>query len=176
MTATDTLSSPAPVMTDDDKAPAAPPAAFRPNDPRASRGGKPDRGKPKRDKRDVHGWVVLDKPVSEGQSVRKGEVMYVLSSDRPGDGNQNRIAARVAQVARIEWNRLGPTDKRRIKQNRHHNQQRAQRIEMRERIEREAALSLRGVVAQFVGGVGVHELVDRDGDHEGHENIDDVLG
>ena len=42
--------------------------------------------------------VVLDKRVSEGQSVRKGEVMYVLSSDRPGDGNQQLQAQIARQV------------------------------------------------------------------------------
>ena len=42
--------------------------------------------------------VVLDKRVTEGQSVRKGEVMYVLSSDRPGDGNQQLQAQIARQV------------------------------------------------------------------------------
>ena len=37
--------------------------------------------------------VVLDKRVSDGQTVTQGEVMYVLSSDRPGDGSPPLQAA-----------------------------------------------------------------------------------
>lgn len=40
--------------------------------------------------------VVLDKRVSDGQAVRKGDVMYVLSSDRPGNDSQ-QIQAEIAR-------------------------------------------------------------------------------
>ncbi|QCB44967.1 HlyD family efflux transporter periplasmic adaptor subunit [Hydrogenophaga sp. PAMC20947] len=40
--------------------------------------------------------VVLDKRVTDGQDVGKGEVMYVLSSDRPGDSSQ-QIQAQIAR-------------------------------------------------------------------------------
>ncbi len=93
MTAIDTLISPAAasVMTDDDKqADAAPPPAFRPGDPRQDqrqdqRGqGKHHQGKPKRDKRDVHGWIVLDKPIGMTSTQAVAVVKRLFKAKRAG--------------------------------------------------------------------------------------------
>lgn len=43
--------------------------------------------------------VVMSKQVAEGQSVRKGDVLYILSSDRPGAGPQQLQADISQQVA-----------------------------------------------------------------------------
>jgi membrane fusion protein len=42
--------------------------------------------------------VVLDKRVRDGQVVRKGDLLYVLSSDRPGDGTRELQADIARQV------------------------------------------------------------------------------
>ena len=59
--------------------------------------------------------VVMSKKVTEGQSVRKGDVLYILSSDRPGAGSRELQADIGQQVddrrrsleAEIERNRTG---------------------------------------------------------------------
>ena len=43
--------------------------------------------------------VVIEKHVSNGQNVKKGQLLYVLNSDRPGDGAQNLQADIARQTA-----------------------------------------------------------------------------
>ena len=43
--------------------------------------------------------VVIEKHVSNGQTVKKGQLLYVLNSDRPGDGAQNLQADIARQTA-----------------------------------------------------------------------------
>ncbi len=45
--------------------------------------------------------VVLEKRVREGQQVAKGEVLYILSSDRLGSGAQEIQAAISQQISRL---------------------------------------------------------------------------
>ncbi|HEY0330239.1 MAG TPA: tRNA pseudouridine(55) synthase TruB, partial [Rhodopseudomonas sp.] len=56
------------------------------NDPRqTSRGGKPKQnGQPRRDKRDVHGWVVLDKPIGMTSTHAVAVVKRLFSAKRAG--------------------------------------------------------------------------------------------
>jgi tRNA pseudouridine55 synthase len=58
------------------------------NDPRrnAARGGKAQRqnNQPRRDKRDVHGWVVLDKPVGMTSTHAVAVVKRLFSAKRAG--------------------------------------------------------------------------------------------
>lgn len=87
MTATDTVNTPAAThaMTNDEKKIDAPPqAAFRPNDPRARTDGKPRQQKPKRDKRDVHGWIVLDKPIGMTSTHAVAVVKRLFQARRAG--------------------------------------------------------------------------------------------
>ncbi|WP_157043289.1 tRNA pseudouridine(55) synthase TruB [Rhodopseudomonas palustris] len=56
------------------------------NDPRQNgRGGKPKQnGQPRRDKRDVHGWVVLDKPIGMTSTHAVAVVKRLFSAKRAG--------------------------------------------------------------------------------------------
>ena len=56
---------------------------FRPNDPRAN---KPQRQnqQPRRDKRDVHGWIILDKPVGMTSTHAVAVVKRLFSAKRAG--------------------------------------------------------------------------------------------
>ncbi len=58
------------------------------NDPRdqGQRGGKPQRqnNQPRRDKRDVHGWVVLDKPIGMTSTQAVAVVKRLFQAKRAG--------------------------------------------------------------------------------------------
>src|SRR6202521_4857209 len=56
------------------------------NDPRdqAQRGGKQSRQQPRRDKRDVHGWVVLDKPIGMTSTQAVAVVKRLFQAKRAG--------------------------------------------------------------------------------------------
>ena len=89
MTAIDTLtrSAAVPEMTDNNRhTDAAPPPAFRPGDPRQGKQGqgKHHQGKPKRDKRDVHGWIVLDKPIGMTSTHAVAIVKRLFKAKRAG--------------------------------------------------------------------------------------------
>ena len=53
------------------------------NDPRASKQGRPN-NQPRRDKRDVHGWVVLDKPIGMTSTQAVAAVKRLFSAKRAG--------------------------------------------------------------------------------------------
>jgi tRNA pseudouridine55 synthase len=64
-----------------------PPAARKPrdnNDPRNQARGKDGNKQPRRDKRDVHGWVILDKPVGMTSTHAVAVVKRLFSAKRAG--------------------------------------------------------------------------------------------
>jgi membrane fusion protein len=60
--------------------------------------------------------VVLEKHVNNGQSVKKGQLLYVLNSDRPGDGAQNLQADIARQTAERRASLAMEVDRSRLMQ------------------------------------------------------------
>lgn len=63
------------------------PARVRHNDPRPQQGGKPQQrhgGQPKRERRDVHGWVCLDKPVGMTSTHAVAVLKRLFNAKRAG--------------------------------------------------------------------------------------------
>src|SRR5262249_36715730 len=53
------------------------------NDPRAGKQGRPN-NQPRRDKRDIHGWIVLDKPIGMTSTQAVAAVNRLFSAKRAG--------------------------------------------------------------------------------------------
>ena len=70
-------------------------------------------------------------------------------------------AARVFEIARIERHRLGPPEQNRaVDQHQHHGKQdRAENVEVGQRVQGKAVRALGGRIAQHVGGIAVGHLV-----------------
>src|SRR6185312_9480484 len=54
------------------------------NDPRAPRQQRPNNNHPRRDKRDIHGWIVLDKPIGMTSTQAVAVVKRLFSAKRAG--------------------------------------------------------------------------------------------
>jgi len=78
------------------------------NDPR---GGKPQRqnNQPRRDKRDVHGWIVLDKPIGMTSTQAVAVVKRLFSAKRAGHaGTLDPLASGALPIALGEATKTVP--------------------------------------------------------------------
>ncbi|MGH6740972.1 MAG: tRNA pseudouridine(55) synthase TruB, partial [Bradyrhizobium sp.] len=54
------------------------------NDPRANKQQRQNNNQPRRDKRDIHGWIVLDKPIGMTSTQAVAVVKRLFSAKRAG--------------------------------------------------------------------------------------------
>src|SRR5258707_6277795 len=65
-----------------------------------ARGSKPQQGQPRRDKRDVHGWIVLDKPIGMTSTHAVAVVKRLFQAKRAGHaGTLDPLASRGLPIA-----------------------------------------------------------------------------
>jgi tRNA pseudouridine55 synthase len=108
------MTRPAPALADIENNPAPraerEPTTFAPNDPRAQRDGRKQGGQqPKRDKRDVHGWVVLDKPVGMTSTHAVAIIKRLFKAKRAGHaGTLDPLASGGLPVAMGEATKTVP--------------------------------------------------------------------
>ncbi|TAK46945.1 MAG: tRNA pseudouridine(55) synthase TruB [Xanthobacteraceae bacterium] len=95
-------STPLPLMMPADEAGGGAP-------PAPSRSGKPAKGQRRRDKRDVHGWVVLDKPIGMTSTHAVAVIKRLFSAKRAGHaGTLDPLASGVLPVALGEATKTVP--------------------------------------------------------------------
>src|SRR5712692_2895730 len=87
--------------------------------------------------------------------------------DRPGDREQGHTERR-AKTRLVEWHRFAVTETSEDQQ------QTAERIEVRHRVQAEATEKPRRVVTEAMRGVRVHELVHRDAEDQGDDPCDEA--
>ena len=93
---------------------------------------------------------------------------------RPGGGDEDIVAARVAEVPRVDRHRLRPADERQPREERDQRKRdRADRIDVARRIQRHAPQHPRGRVAELVGRPGVRRLVHAERRHQHREADED---
>ena len=97
---------------------------------------------------------------------RKRDQSHAAVAAKSSGGTKSKI---------IHRNRLAPGDSRKTKRDQDE-QHGADRVEVHSRVEADAAQHPRRVVAEHPGGPGVHELVNGDGDDEGHDDRDKLSG
>src|SRR4030095_14314489 len=86
--------------------------------------------------------------------------------DGSGGGDQRHVPQRMSQVVSVDGNRLGPSKPCQ------HERERAQRIEMGQRIQRDPSLPSRRWIATSLGNERVRQLVNRHG-HEERGDLQD---
>src|SRR5271154_7559244 len=79
------------------------------NDPRANKQQRQNNNQPRRDKRDIHGWIVLDKPIGMTSTQAVAVVKRLFSAKRAGhDGTLDPLASGGLPVALGEATKTVP--------------------------------------------------------------------
>ncbi len=111
--------------------------------------------------------------VEEPARGERGERHQDEVRRRAGEADEHDVAPRLAETLRVHRDRLGVPDDREAGQgteSREH--ERAEGIDVRDRVERQAAGALRRVVAAPERDDPVADLVEDDGDHQAAEEDD----
>jgi hypothetical protein len=91
-----------------------------------------------------------------------------------GEGDKDVVAAIVFEVAAGDWSGFGPADQRPVvEQGEQRHDDGAERVEVFERVESDAAEHAGGGIAQAPGGPGVGALVDTEGENQNNDLKDD---
>ena len=104
------------------------------------------------------------KPQKQGERHCQKEI-----APGSGGGNQHGILHQMLEVSRIDRHRLCPTEHKGAGQARYHKNEKPQRIDMRERVERQSAEHGRCRVATAQRHPAVGHFMQNDAKHQGHK-------
>src|SRR3954452_2285795 len=104
--------------------------------------------------------------VAVGEDRARDQRQYEVRGGAGRPDERHADLRRRAQIARIHGHRLGPAEEERAAEVRDHEDQRAERVHVDDRVEREPAHVLGGAIAELVRGQAVRQLVQGQRDDE----------